>query len=122
MGNADLKYKVNGDLLLLIRADRPRQTYELILGFATSSQFPHENSRGDFPVSQDDDARKLDEYLKVFHCVFDEYLIKHKRSGARRAKTSAKGCYCFTVFFFCFSFPFRPKTCFPIFHSIVWRT
>jgi len=79
---------------------------------ASSSRFPHENPRGDFPVSQDDDARKLDEYLKVFHCVFDEYLIKHKRSGARKGKTLAKGCYLllFHCVFLLFFISFSPKT------------
>lgn len=72
-----------------------------------TSQFP-QNPSHDFPrVSQDDDARKLDEYLKVFHCVFDEYLIKHKRSRASSVQGNeklGKGLLLFVLYFL-----FSPK-------------
>lgn len=77
-----------------------------------ASQFP-QNPFYDFPrVSQDDDARKLDEYLKVFHCVFDEYLIKHKRSQASSVQGNeklGKGLLLFRPvfpFFFSKKYPF----------------
>lgn len=65
--NLDLKYKVNGDLLLLIRTDLPYGN--------TSRQVERERERGEIrkggnpPRVYLKTEPQLDEYLKVFHCV-----------------------------------------------------
>lgn len=69
MENLDLKYKVNGDLLLLIRTDLPYGN--------TSRQVEEEREReeggsetgGNPPRVYLKTEPQLDEYLKVFHCV-----------------------------------------------------
>jgi len=76
----DLKYKVNGDLLLLIKEDLPySEREEMGKGEKGSQTNIATNQSQKTPRVCLKTQPQLDEYLKVFHCVFDEYLIKHKR-------------------------------------------